>query len=87
MTEERFQEIMEGDSHLEKYEKDNTLLGLIIISKYLPNSGVEAAEHDIIYACDTPALVAAGITEEDAAELRSLNWMFDTEYDCLACFV
>ncbi len=85
MTEERFIQIMDGDSHLLDYKKDNALLGLIIISKYLPNSGVSAAEHDIIYGCGVTELLEAGITTEDAIELRNLNWMIDCE--CLANFV
>lgn len=87
MTKVQFQEIMNGDSHLEQYKRNTALSGLIIISKYLPNSGVDAAEHDVIYACDVDDLLNAGITEKDAIELTNLNWMIDSEFDYLAKFV
>ena len=87
MTIKRFNEIMNGDSHLEKYKKDNALLGLNIIAKYLPLSGVEYAEHDEIWACGVEELLKAGLTEEDATELRNLNWMIDNDTNALACFV
>ena len=87
MYREKFIEIMDGDSKLSEYSKCTALLGLNLIAKYLPKSGVEAANHDIIYACDVDQLLDAGITEEDAIELRNMNWMIDEDCDCLACFV
>ena len=63
----------------------NALKGLNIITKYFPNAGVQAAEHDIIYSVSADGLVEAGITEVDARELHALNWMIDE--DRLACFV
>jgi len=83
---ERFSEIMEGDSELSKYRgKCTALAGLNLIAKYLPESGIEAASHDIIYACGVEELLAAGLTEEDAHELRRMNWMISE--DSLAKFV
>jgi hypothetical protein len=89
MTRERFQEIMEDDSDikLSRYKKNRALLGLNLMAKYLPNSGVEAADHDIIIGADIDPLLKAGLTEEDAIELRKLNWMIHDSGDCMACFV
>lgn len=61
-------------------EGDYTILGLLLIQKYLPKSGIEGADHDIIYGADVDALVEAGITEEDAIMLRDLNWMIRDGY-------
>ena len=85
MTEERFQELMEGDSALNEYEQDNALLGLNLIAKYFPNKGIGGADHDIIYSVSEDEIIAAGITEEDVIELRRMNWIIDQDY--LACFV
>ena len=87
MDRERFEEIMDGDSKLGDYDDDNAFLGLQIIRKYMSKKGIEGADHDIIYSSDIDKLLEAGLTEEDATELRNLNWMIDDEGDCLACFV
>ncbi len=88
VTRERFEELFEiTKSALSDYEGDNALLGLIIINKYLPKMGIEAAEHDIIYSGDVDELIKAGITEEDVITLRRLNWMIDEFNEGLACFV
>lgn len=63
----------------------SALLGLNLIAKYLPGSGIGGAEHDQIYACGVNELLVAGITEEDAIALRKLNWFIDE--DSLATFV
>ena len=67
--------------------KDNALAGLNLISKYLPTKGVEGAGHEVIYSADVSELVEAGITEEDAIQLRTWNWMIDPNWDSLSCFV
>lgn len=85
---EEFEEIMADDerSGVRLNEPgDNALKGLLIITKYLPNSGIEGANHDVIYSCSAEDLVNAGITTEDAILLNALNWMVDDE--SLACFV
>ena len=88
MNAEEFKKIMDDDTVSPNFPKeDNALIGLNIIAKYLPYSGVQAAEHDIIYACDVEELVNAGLTEEDARRLRDINWMIDDDSDCLACYV
>lgn len=87
MTRKEFEKIMNGDSCLQNYEQENTLLGLNIIAKYLSKSGVEAADHDIIFACMVDEILEAGLTKEDAVELRNLNWMIDDNNEGLACFV
>ena len=88
MKEERFIEILEGDSKFPKGLKgdDNAFLGLLIIRKYLPKSGIEGAGHDVIWSVDIDEIIEAGITEEDARKLRDLNWMIE-EGTYLACFV
>ncbi len=86
MDRKRLEEIMEGDSNLGNYpNEDNAFLGLLIIRKYIPGCGIEGAEHDLIYSAGVDELLEAGLTEEDAIELRNLNWMI--EYNSLACFV
>ena len=87
MTEERFRELMKGDSALSEYEQDNALLGLNLIANYLPNKGIEGAEHDVIYSVSIDDIIAAGITEKDVIELRRLNWMISEDGYGLACFV
>jgi len=59
--------------------------GLLIIQKYLPDHGIESAEHDIIYSASASLLVEAGITAKDAILLRKYNWMIEDGF--LACFV
>lgn len=87
MNRERFEEIMDGHSKLGNYDDDNAFLGLQIIRKYIPKKGIAGAEHDVIYSATVDELLEAGLTEEDATELRNLNWMIDEDGDCLACFV
>lgn len=83
MNREEFEEIMNGDSG--DWDGDNAIQGLLIIIKYLPKSGIEGATHDEIFSCGVDELLDAGLTKEDAEELRRLNWMIDE--DSLACFV
>lgn len=88
MTRERFIEIMQDDEIKVRFpDGDSALCGLNLIAKYLPKKGVEAAEHDIIYSVDIDAICDAGITEQDAIQLREWNWMVDLDCDCLASFV
>lgn len=91
MEEARFLEILNDPE--DKIKVDllmdtgcNVMKGMFIIAKYLPESGIEGASHDVIYCCSIESIITAGITEEDAIKLRRLNWM--TIDDCrLACFV
>jgi hypothetical protein len=88
MTESRFTQIMNEELHnlpQIKVFQNRALAGLKIIAKYLPAAGVEGADHDVIYSVDVNEIVKAGITEEDAIQLRQLNWMIDDGY--LAKFV
>lgn len=82
MTEERFIELMEGDSG--DWEGDNAYQGLTILKKYTDNL-IQGAGHDIIWSEDIDVLIERGITEEDVKELRRLNWRVEDTY--LACFV
>ena len=90
MNREQFEKIMNDDdnggSKLGTIKDDNAFLGLQIIRKYLPQSGIEGADHDIIWSVDVDKLINAGITEKDAIELRALNWMIEG-YGYMACFV
>lgn len=83
MTEEKFIELMEGDSG--NWEGDNAFQGLVILSKYT-NNLIQGAGHDIIWSEDIKVLIENGITEEDVKELRRLNWMLEDDI-YLACFV
>lgn len=85
MDAKRFEEIMEGDSHQSDYDRCAALLGLNLIAKYLPDSGIWAAYHDQIFACSVDELLGAGLTEEDAMELRNMGWFVDK--DSLVKFV
>ena len=87
MTYEELEKIFENEDYdtLMDLEVDNALMGLNIIAKYLPKSGVEAAKHDQIFACGVDELLEAGLTEKDAITLAEINWMIDCE--SLSCFV
>lgn len=91
MNEEEFRQIMKDDekggSALHKLDDDNAILGLMVIRKYLPKKGIEGAGHEVIYSVDVDEILEAGITKEDAEYLRDINWMIDSDCDCLACFV
>lgn len=65
----------------------NALAGLKIISKYLPQKGIEGAGKDIIYSVDVDILLEAGLTKEDAELLFKMNWFIDEETDSFACYV
>jgi hypothetical protein len=81
MTEEQLEEIFEGDSG--QWEGDNAYQGLQILSKYTDNL-IQSAGHEVIYSISLSD-IAEQITEEDALELRRLNWMIQEGH--LACFV
>jgi len=83
MTEERFIELMDGDSG--NWEGDNAYQGLQIIAKYTDNL-IQGAGHDVIWSENISVLIEKGITEEDVKALRKLNWMLEDD-SYLACFV
>jgi len=89
MNEERFYEIFEiEDFSMNMMKGDNAWQGLQIIAKYidpLKNDIICGADHDVIYSVGVNEIIDAGITEDDAIELRNLNWMAPDGY--LACFV
>jgi len=89
MNIENFRLIMKDSSIKTKFPegRDNALVGLDIIAKYCPTRGIEGAEHNVIYSVDINELVNAGITKEDAIQLKEINWMIDSNCHCLACFV
>ncbi len=69
-----------------EWEGENTMQGLVIITSFLPKSGVEGADHDIIYSCYVQDLIDAGAKREDFVKLAKLNWMIQ-DNECLACYV
>ncbi len=86
MNRKELEAIMDGDCKFEKYTgKSRVLLGLNIITKYIPDPDI-SPDHDIIYVCNVDELIKAGLTEADACELRDMNWMVDSEFDCMAIF-
>ena len=88
LTVEEFEAIMDDESIagvLAKEDGCNALKGLNIIAKYLPNTGIEGADHDEIWSADIDELCEAGITKEDAEMLQKYNWMTKDGY--LARFV
>jgi len=87
MNIEEFENIMNDESgENDIHEKGcNVIKGILIMQKYLPFIGVEAAGYEVIYSAGISELVEAGITKSDAILLRRQNWMIDE--DDLACFV
>ena len=86
MTKDEFTAIMDGKAEYNSGE-NRIMLGLQIITKYIPMSGIEAAEHDIIYSAGVDEILEAGLTKEDAKELCRLGWQIDDDIDVLAYFV
>lgn len=83
MNRQEFDKIFEADSG--SWKGDNAYQGLQIISKYTDYL-IEGADHDVIWSVDVDKLIEAGITKEDALELRRLNWMIE-DGSYMACFV
>jgi hypothetical protein len=79
MTLDELEIIMDGKTDLSSYKDSTVFLGLLIIRKYLPKAGISCAEHDIVYCCGAEELVEAGLTEDDAIELRNMCWMISEE--------
>lgn len=88
MTKEEFLKVFESEET--KWDGDNAFQGLLIISKYINPKEKDilgSVGHDIIYSVDIDELIDAGITLQDATNLRLLNWMIESEYDCMSCFI
>lgn len=85
MDREEFETIMSEERPINFDPGCDAVKGLLIIQKYLPLRGVEAAGHDIIYSAGVDEILEAGITKEDARRLSDFNWMIDE--DSLATFV
>ena len=88
ITKENFEEIFEITES--NSEGDKCFQGLLIISKYInpkKNKIIFYGEKDMIYSVDVNLIIDAGITEEDAILLASLNWGICDESDSLYCFV
>lgn len=91
MIKEQLESILHEDA--ESYSNETTpttvkckiLLGLNLIAKYLPNSGIDAATHDIVYACSVSDLAETTISEDEVIQLLIWGWMEDE--DSLACFI
>ena len=95
MTEEEFRYIFDesseyseiSGSRLRDENRCNAISGLIIIQAYCQDKGIEGAGHEITYSVDVEELVNSGISRSDAIELLKLNWMIDSDTDCMACYV
>lgn len=88
MTREELLEIFENTES--KWTGDNAFKGLLILAKYIDpdkETIIVAAEHDIIYCINIDSILSAGLTEEDACALRTLNWMIDEWGEGFSCFV
>jgi hypothetical protein len=86
MSREQLEKIFEKDSS--KWEGDNAIKGLLIISEYISpqkETILRGADHDIIYSVSVDEILTAGLDYADAEALRALNWMISDDY--LACFV
>jgi len=75
-----FKLIMRSDEYIRPVDGCPIFYGLKIIIKYMPMAGIAAAEHDVVYSVEADDLVDAGITEDDAIELREHNWFLDDGY-------
>ncbi len=89
ITKERFIEIFHDDNIEVDISNiaDNAMEGLLIMKRWLPlDTLICGANHDIIYGPGVTELLDSGITEEDALQLRKMNWHLEDD-DYLACFV
>jgi len=84
LTEEELLEIFEKDLPRDDSKDNSIFAGLLIIRKYIPGAGIEAADHDIVFSVGADNLLEAGLTNEDAENLAKLDWMIDE--DSLAHF-
>lgn len=84
ITREKLEQIFEETES--NWEGDNAFKGLQILYQYTDNL-IQGAEHDIIYSISIDEIIELGITDDHCYQLRLLNWMVDSDCDCLACFV
>lgn len=85
---EEFKDILEERSYDHEYSVEEgceVFKGLLIVTKYLPNVGIEAAEHDQVFSANLKDLIEAGITPEDVIGLARLGWF--EEFGSLTHFV
>ena len=88
MTEERIIEIMQSEDIQTKFPDEcNVFAGLKIVCKYLPKRGICGCGHEVVYSADISELAETEITEDEVKKLREMNWMYDEDCECLACFV
>jgi len=83
MQYEEFEAIIQENTPFQKIEDNKIFLGLVVMRKYLPHCGIDAAGHDIVYSADVEKILEAGITKEDAQELNRLGWFIENG-ECLA---
>lgn len=90
MTAEEMINLYESGGIESKYEGDNLLQGMNILSKYIDTTKqriIGGATHDEVWGPDLSKLENAGITIEDFTELMRLNWICNMDSDCLSLFV
>ena len=79
MTEDELKKIMDEDFDYESTKQNKILMGLNIMVKYLPATGIICAEHDQVWSASIEDLLNAGLTEDDAVKLRNLGWRIDCD--------
>lgn len=84
-TIEQLVEILEESEYV-KYDRP-LFEGLTILSKYVTDDPLQAAEHDKVYGPDGDDLIAAGITCEDAEKLGAMAWGYDADSNCIRRFL
>jgi len=86
MVLEQFKKLLDAGKETSTiHHQCEALLGLVLISKYLPSKGVECAHNNTIYSVMVEDLITAGIVATDVTLLGNYGWMIEDEY--LACFV
>ena len=79
MTVDELEKIMNEEYDCEPTKKNEILAGLNIMVKYLPETGIICAQHDEVWSASIEDLLDAGLTEDDAIQLRKLGWRIDCD--------
>lgn len=80
MDYEKFEEIMEEDIPYKEGIDDGVIQGILLMRKYVPDTRIEGADHDVIYSIDIDDLIDAGITEDDVLTLNKMGWHVEDGY-------
>ena len=88
MTQEELKAIFEETES--DWDGDNVMQGLLIIAKYFDSkkeTTMISVGYKILYSVDIQAIIDKGLTKEDAVKLRGLNWMIESKFNFISCFV